>query len=128
MVATLKRVPWVPNSPSSFRIYTQGVKSWEIVDPYTIRLKTEKVYPLLPLDLSSVNIVSKAHEQSPTVDFNGGRAAVGTGPFKFVEYIPGDRIVLARNDAYWGPKAALGARDDEADHQQFGARGGVAGG
>lgn len=104
VVATLKRVPWVPNSPSSFRIYTQGVKSWEIVDPYTIRLKTEKVYPLLPLDLSSVNIVSKAHEQSPTVDFNGGRAAVGTGPFKFVEYIPGDRIVLARNDAYWGPK------------------------
>jgi peptide/nickel transport system substrate-binding protein len=104
VVATLKRVPWVPNSPSSFRIYTQGVKSWEIVDPYTLRLKTEKVYPLLPLDLSSVNIVSKAHEQSPTADFNGGRAAIGTGPFKFVEYVPGERIVLARNDAYWGPK------------------------
>jgi peptide/nickel transport system substrate-binding protein len=106
VVATLKRVPWVPNSPSSFRVYTNGVKSWEIVDPYTLRLKTEKVYPLLPLDLSTINIVSKAHEQSPTVDFNGGRAAVGTGPFKFVEYVPGERIVLARNDQYWGPKPA----------------------
>ncbi len=105
-MATLKRVPWVPNSPSSFRVYTNGVKSWEIVDPYTLRLKTEKVYPLLPLDLSTINIVSKAHEQSPTVDFNGGRAAVGTGPFKFVEYMPGERIVLARNDQYWGPKPA----------------------
>ncbi len=84
------------------------MKSWEIVDPYTIRLKTEKVYPLLPLDLSSVNIISKAHEQSPTVDFNGGRAAVGTGPFKFVEYVPGDRIVLRAQRRLLGTEAAPG--------------------
>jgi peptide/nickel transport system substrate-binding protein len=106
VVANLKRVPWVPNSPSSFRIYTNAVTAWEIVDPHTLRLKTAKAYPLLPLDLGSVNLVSKAHEQSPTADFNGGRAAVGTGPFKFVEYVPGERIVLARNDQYWGPKPA----------------------
>lgn len=106
VVASIRRVPWVPNSPSSFRIYTNAVTGTEIVDPYTLRLKTAAVYPLLPLDIASINIVSKAHEQSPTVDFNGGRAAVGTGPFKFVEYVPGERIVLARNDAYWGPKPA----------------------
>src|SRR5690606_34604284 len=29
---------------------------------------------------------------------------VGTGPYRFVEYVPGDRLVLQRNDAYtWGP-------------------------
>ena len=106
VVSMLKRVPWVPNSPSSFRIYTQGVAGWEVVDPYTIRFKTANPYPLLPADLSGVFITSKKYETAPTSDFNGGRAAVGTGPFKFVEYVPGDRIVLARNDNYWGPKPA----------------------
>jgi peptide/nickel transport system substrate-binding protein len=29
---------------------------------------------------------------------------VGTGPYKFMEWIPGDRIVYTRNDEYWGEK------------------------
>ena len=32
---------------------------------------------------------------------------VGTGPFRFVEWRKDERIVLARNDDYWGPKAKL---------------------
>ncbi|MFE7723386.1 ABC transporter substrate-binding protein [Nocardia rhizosphaerihabitans] len=28
-----------------------------------------------------------------------------TGPFKFGRWVPGDRIVLTRNDGYWGDKA-----------------------
>jgi len=106
VVATLKRIPWVPNSPSSFRIYTQGIASWEVLDPYTIRFKTAAPYPLLPNDVSSFLIVSKKAETAPTGDFNSGKAAIGTGPFRFVEFVPGDRIVLERNESYWGPKPA----------------------
>ena len=104
VVATLKRVPWVPNSPSAFTTYTRQIKETIVVDPYTIRFKTEKPFPLMPAYLALVNIVSRKFEAAPTNDFNGGRAAIGTGPFKFVEYVPGDRIVLQRNDEYWGAK------------------------
>ena len=48
VVATLKRVPWVPNSPSSFRLNTQGIDKVEVVDLHTIRFKTKAPAPLLP--------------------------------------------------------------------------------
>ena len=31
---------------------------------------------------------------------------IGTGPYRYSEYAAGDRAVLKRNDAYWGPKPA----------------------
>ncbi len=34
---------------------------------------------------------------------------IGTGPFRFVEWVQGDRVELARNDAYWGEPAPLEA-------------------
>jgi peptide/nickel transport system substrate-binding protein len=36
-----------------------------------------------------------------------GKKPVGTGPFRFVEYVPKERIVVERNPDYWGPKAKL---------------------
>jgi peptide/nickel transport system substrate-binding protein len=37
-----------------------------------------------------------------TADFNAGKAAIGTGPYKLVEWVNGDRLVVERNDRYWG--------------------------
>ena len=34
-----------------------------------------------------------------------GQKPVGTGPFRFVEYLPKERIVVERNPDYWGTKA-----------------------
>jgi peptide/nickel transport system substrate-binding protein len=105
VVFTLDRVPKVPNSPSSFAAYTKPIVSTEVVDPHTIRLRTNGVFPLLPVYLASVAILNRAADQGlGTEDFNSGKAAIGTGPFRFVSYQPGDRVVLARNDTYWGPR------------------------
>lgn len=40
---------------------------------------------------------------APGSDF--GQKPVGTGPFRFVEYLAKERIVVERNPDYWGPKA-----------------------
>jgi peptide/nickel transport system substrate-binding protein len=102
---TFERAPNVPNSPSSFAVYTKGKQVTKVND-YTIRIKTAKPYPLMPNDLSTFVIVSQKNGQGATTeDYNSGKAAIGTGPFKFVEWVPGDRLILMRNDNYWGEKA-----------------------
>ena len=105
VAATFARVPKVVNSPGPFSIYTRGAKSWEIVDPHTIRFKTDGVYPLLTQDFSQVYIISKSvGENVSTGDFNNGKAVIGTGPYKLVSFASDDRVVMARNDGYWGDK------------------------
>ena len=40
VVATLSRVPWVPNSPNSFATYTRPIIETIIVDAHTVRFRT----------------------------------------------------------------------------------------
>lgn len=102
---TLRRIPNVVNSPGSFSIYTKAIIASEVVDPHTIRFRTAGVYPLLPQDLSMVYIICKAvGDNVSTGDFNNGRAVIGTGPFRLTSFSPDDRVVMARNDRYWGEK------------------------
>ena len=107
VVFSINRIPKVPNNPNPYTMNTRSIETMEVVDPYTIRFKTKGPNPLLPARLVDVVIVSKKVAQgATTVDFKSGKAAIGTGPYKFVEYIPGDRLVLKRNENYWGEKPA----------------------
>jgi peptide/nickel transport system substrate-binding protein len=104
VVASIERVPTVPNSPSPFTAFTKQIKEIVVVDPYTIRFRTATPYPLMPSDMTQVVMISKSAAKASTEDFNSGKAAIGTGPYKLLRYAKGDRIELARNDAYWGGK------------------------
>ena len=55
---TYDRVPKVPNSPSSFKIYLQHIVKVEALDPMTVRITTDEPYPLLPNNLVGVPIMS----------------------------------------------------------------------
>jgi len=104
VVFSFERAPDVPNSPSSFGTVTKG-KTAVKVDDLTVHIKTEAPYPLMPNDVSVLSIISvEAGQDASTEDYNSGKAAIGSGPFKFAEYVPGDRIVFERNDDYWGEK------------------------
>ncbi|MFN3460580.1 MAG: ABC transporter substrate-binding protein [Oceanibaculum sp.] len=105
---TIGRAGNVPDSPSSFGIYTKPIKEVKVIDPTTVHFVTETPYPLLPNDLSTVRIVSKKHgEGATTSDYNSGKAAIGAGPYKLVSFTPGQAIVLEANPNYWGDKPAF---------------------
>jgi peptide/nickel transport system substrate-binding protein len=104
VVFTMERAGNVPNSPSSFGTYTKGKKAVKI-DDHTVHIKTETPYPLMVTDMTTIAIVSKKNGTgATTADYNSGKAAIGTGPYKFVEYVAGDRIVMVPNSDYWGDK------------------------
>jgi len=47
-------------------------------------------------------------DDAPTFDGTfGTEHPVGTGPFKFDGWTPGDKLTIVRNDGYWGTKAIL---------------------
>jgi len=123
VIYSICRAPRVENSPSSFAIYSRAITDMRAPDPLTLVVQTPGPYPLLPSELSTIAIISAtANGAGPvtfdrqeckgvgaypkTEAFNAGSAAIGTGPFKLVRFTKGDRIVLERNDAYWGEKPA----------------------
>ena len=101
---TFDRVPTV-QGPSSYKHFIDAVSGFERVDARRFRLKTKEAAPFLPFDLSGVAILSrKLHTGATTADFNSGKAAVGTGPYKFVQFTRGERLALARNPDWWGAR------------------------
>lgn len=103
VLATLERVPKVPNSPNPFTQFTRSITQSEKLGDYKIRFRTQTPTPTLASDLARVFIISKKHVAASTADFNAGTAAIGTGPYKVTEWVNGERLVVDRNPAYWGP-------------------------
>lgn len=80
---------------------------FECPDDYTFILRTKEPWSALPAQVCSsyMNILNEKAVTEAGEDYN--RNPVGTGPFKFVSWTPGDSIVVERFDDYWGDKAIL---------------------
>lgn len=106
VVASIKRVALASqNSPSSFAAYVKAITEVTAVDPLTVRIVTDGPTPLLLNNLSRIAILPAELGDTPTQELNLGKGVIGTGPFKFVSWVPDDNVVLERWDGYWGEKA-----------------------
>jgi ABC-type transport system substrate-binding protein len=78
-----------------------------VVDDSTVQLKLK--YPFAPLDqtlsMAVASTISPAAIEKYGEDVRNN--PVGAGPYKLSEWVKGDRIVMVRNDDYWGPKATV---------------------
>lgn len=103
VIYSLERPLNIQGSPGGFATYVRPIVKREAINRYTVRLTTGAPYGPLLQDLAQVMIVSRrAAEGSASRDFDSGRAAIGTGPYRLVQYVRADRIELARHEHYWG--------------------------
>ncbi len=88
-------------------LHTPIIQSVEVVGEYTVKfhLKVPFAFFLNNLAHSASGIVSPAAHKRWGKDLT--LHPTGTGPFKFVEWVRGDRVVLERNDDYYEGKPRL---------------------
>lgn len=115
---------WDPKSPLGFRDAGKTYAIWEglfggykgdpdstlqavnVVDPYTVEFELKQPFAAFPAAIGSsyFGFASPDAIKKAGADFGiAGSQAVGTGPFKFVEWRTGDRLVLEKNPDYWKP-------------------------
>ncbi|HZA57246.1 MAG TPA: ABC transporter substrate-binding protein, partial [Candidatus Udaeobacter sp.] len=83
-----------------------AVERAEAVDKYTLRFHMKRHNPLFLTSLTDIASFSAIPKESLPEGMRKPNAfPAGTGPFKFVEWQPGQRIVFERFDDYWGQKA-----------------------
>ena len=72
-----------------------------VVDKHTVDIKTKVVFPTLLRGLSDIIMQPKHYVEK--VGINGfANKPMGTGPFIFQEWVPGDHYTLTANKNYWG--------------------------
>jgi len=95
------------NSGAKAYLTSDHFEHIEPVDAYTVRLHTKRPDPLLPARLAAEPV-----GMQPPKAYGGFLETyvtdkpVGTGPYRFVEYVLGDHLTLEANPSYWGQKAA----------------------
>jgi peptide/nickel transport system substrate-binding protein len=105
VVFTYQRARNVPNSPASFLQFLKHVVKATAAGDDTLVVETDQPDPILLNELLNVWIVSRKNGANATAaDYNSGKAAIGTGPYRVVEWVPGDRMVLDRYDGYFGAR------------------------
>jgi peptide/nickel transport system substrate-binding protein len=98
-------------------VITGKIKSVEAPDPKTFVINLNAAnsaflvtLTLTPFTFSSPAALEAGKASDPDFKNNvyaqgGPPAAVGTGPFKFKEWVPGDHVTLEKNAEYWNAAA-----------------------
>ena len=98
VVFTFKRI-LDKNIGSVLRANFNIVTGIEVVDPLTVRFNLSIPYA----DLPAVTAAYQAAIVTESVVDKLPTHPIGTGPFRFVEYRPGDQLVMERNPDYFLP-------------------------
>ena len=97
------------NDPTSVQAGSlERITGVELIDEYTVEMTTDSAFAAFPGILTTRSIMSKASYESLGPEA-ASEAALGSGPYKLVEWLPGERYVLELNEDYWANDVAPGA-------------------
>jgi peptide/nickel transport system substrate-binding protein len=105
VVYSLNRAREGSSSLSGLKVYTKHLTNIKIISPYKIQIGTAFPYALLLSDLATVAIMKKQDPSPSFQNMNEGKGVIGTGPFQFQKWKPGQTIELKRFDSYWRGKS-----------------------
>lgn len=83
-----------------------NISAARAVDDYTVEFKTPKPYAVLHMALAEILIMNEKHTSGITAEQVGLRP-MGTGPYRLVEWIKEDRIVMEAFPDHWRGKAKI---------------------
>ena len=95
-----------PAQKSYLRDRFKGITSVQVGDDLTVRLKTDKPNPVLLERLTNLAILPPAYVKEKGDAFIA-KNPVGSGPYRFVEWARGQRLVVEASPSYWGPQPAV---------------------
>ncbi|MBC7090626.1 MAG: ABC transporter substrate-binding protein [Nitrososphaeria archaeon] len=85
------------------RYLLDALNSTDIIDEYTVRFNLKYPYAPFVRTLTTWYVISPlAYQKLGEENLGKTPVDIGTGPFKFKEWVKGDRIVLSKFDGYWG--------------------------
>ena len=93
------KLKWV--HPQS-RSYVTAIEKVQIENPYSVLLVTKGFSRALVSQLSAVTMLPPKYAAETQEKF--GLRPVGTGRYRFNEYVPGSRLIMDANVEYWGPQ------------------------
>ena len=82
--------------------YAATIKGTRVVDPYTIQLTTKSPFGPLPALLATTGASIMSPKAVKELGDKFATQPVASGPFIFERWLPGDQVVLKRNESYWG--------------------------
>jgi len=77
------------------------VKSVDVIDDLTVKLNLDKPFGAMLATMAHPSIVMLSPKALGNPDIDPNKNPVGTGPFKVVEWIPGEHVKLEKFDRYW---------------------------
>ncbi len=99
--------PTHPYHRGHFVAWDSGVvriEQLEAVDDLTVRLRLAAPYAPFLASLSRPQLAIVSPTAAATAGDDFGHHPVGSGPYVLERWVPGERITLARNPGYWGPR------------------------
>ncbi len=91
---------------SEFNFFGSMITEVQILDPFKVRVVTDGSVPFFANNMHQIFILDKESSESRSLE-DIAQNPIGTGAYRFVDWVQGDFVDLEANEGYWGGAPAV---------------------